>query len=225
LKELTRVSIDRWFSTEDIRIRADKLIEAIVDCFGDKFLNGSNSILEVGCGHGRIGRYLKENYKVDITFSDARKLFLDVILEDFPTVKTKQVDLDQGWDFEPIYDIILHIGVLYHLMDPASALRQACTNTKKYLFLETEFADTGDPYLMVCRTGEEENNINHSIHNIGCRPSYGMVERVLEESGLSFRRIMDEKYDSVSHVYTDKIKHTNKIHSKHFRGIWICERI
>ena len=51
MRELNRVSVDRWFATEDTRIRADKLIEAIVDCFGDKFLDGANSILEVGCGN------------------------------------------------------------------------------------------------------------------------------------------------------------------------------
>jgi tRNA (mo5U34)-methyltransferase len=54
------------------------------------------------------------------------------------------------------FDIVLFLGVLYHLMDPVAALREIAPLVREVLILETHVEETGDPRpLMIFYPGSE----------------------------------------------------------------------
>ena len=229
----------KLFSGNSWKVRQEKIIEAIIDTYGKKYFERKKrTILEVGCGYGHIGLYFEETFSAKVTYSEARIKYLDYIKETRPNSTVIQADLDNGWPFKPEYDLILHLGLLYHLINPRKSLIETCKGTKKHLFLETEWFDSDNPYLMLCRVDAEENKYNEGVNIIGCRPSYAMIEKVFDERNMKFGMIMSSKYNSIYHKYDDKMENTNKICKGNidysngkkgkggydYRGMWFVEK-
>jgi len=215
------------FDSKPWMIRREKIIEAIIDSYGsDFFRKECGSILEVGCGAAPMSLFFAEKYpRINITCSDAKEENLKEIKKRNPDIKVITADLDYCWPFQPEYDLIIHSGVLYHLHKPHTALRWACKKIKKHLFLETEWFDSDDPNAMMCMVDEFEDIYNGAKNLVGCRPSMGMLERVLSEEEVVYERIMRKKYNSKYCIYTNEVEGTNKISvmGKEYRGMWRIE--
>lgn len=172
-----------------------KRIAAITDHYGAAWFRG-RSLLEVGCGHGDIGAAFAD-LGARVTCSDAVAEHLEVTASRHPKVQVVRADLDAGWPFPGRYDLVLHLGVLYHLADPASSIRQAL-GAADHVVLETVVADSDDPSLSISTT---EKGLDQAFNRVGSRPSPAFVERVLAAAGRSFKRITDDRCNSGYHVY------------------------
>lgn len=193
----------------------EKRIAAIIDHYGANFFAGK-TVLEVGCGYGDIGHAIAE-LGADVTYSDARPEHLDVLKGRWPDAKTQVVDLDAGWPFAR-HDIVLHIGVLYHLRTPELALRDAIRGGK-WLVLETEVVDSSDATRTI-NVGED--GLDQAFNGVGSRPSTAYVERVLHDAGCTFTRVTDDRCNAGVHVYDWPDRNTGEWRDG-LRRFWFVE--
>lgn len=90
------------------------------DHYGAEFFDGKN-LLEVGCGYGDIGASFVELGAL-VTCSDGRASHMKEVRRRHRAVAAVQADLDEPWPFDMRYDVLIHMGVLYHLADPERAM-------------------------------------------------------------------------------------------------------
>lgn len=194
----------------------NKRVIAIVDHYGPEWFEGK-AVLEVGCGYADIGNYFYQ-LGADVTVSEARAEHCAEIARRYPHLKIIQCDLDGQWMMGNHYDLIIHMGTLYHLRDPVKALYEACTRCD-HLVLETECSDSSDPNYCLFTS---ENGFDQAYNGIGCRPSPAYVERVLKTFHFDFDIITDNRCNSDYHIYDWPI--TNSGTWKHGqRRFWFCQ--
>jgi SAM-dependent methyltransferase len=194
-----------------------KRIAAIRTHYGDPFFAG-RTLLELGCGYGDIGAAFRQ-VGADVWASDARAEHLAVAASRHPGLRTVQADLNVDWPFG-WFDIILHLGVLYHLEPTHESLRRACRSTS-HLVLETEVcdADSADVVLVA-----EEDGYDQAVDGRGCRPSAHRIERLLAEEGFTWTRVSDARCNAGMHVYD--WRETGSGHYAHGqRRFWFATRI
>jgi trans-aconitate methyltransferase len=193
-----------------------KRLAAIIDYYKPGFFLGK-TVLEVGCGHGDIGGTLAR-LGATVTCSDARAEHLAVAKVRFPDIKTVIADLDREWP-SGVYDLTIHMGVLYHIRDYRSALRRACENCHK-MVLETEVADSDDPSYELSTA---EYGFDQAMNGVGVRPSATGIESVLKDCGLTYTRISDSRCNSGYHEYDWSV--TNSGQWRHgLRRFWFAEK-
>jgi len=173
----------------------EKRINAIIQHYGQEFFAGKK-VLELGCGYGEIGAAFA-HLGAKVTCSDARPEHLDVVRQRHPKVQTVQADLDRGWPFKGKWDLILHLGLLYHLRAPEPSILWAC-EAGQHVVLETEVCDSLDPRLIL-RT--QESGYDQANNGRGCRPSTGCIETILGECDKIFDRLQDSSCNSGMHTY------------------------
>lgn len=207
---------DEWFQDHYPEWRR-KRIAAIRDHYGSEWFAGK-TVLEVGCGHADIGAEFAALGAV-VTGSDAREDHLLEARRRHPEIAHCQAaDLDHEWPFAPEFELVLHLGVLYHLADPESALRRLL-GSRGDIVLETEVCDSSDPGL-VQRTVED--GYDQAFNNRGSRPSPALVERILTEHSRSFSRITDGRCNSGYHRYDWQISDTGESEGG-LRRMWFVE--
>ncbi len=154
-------------------------------------------VLEVGCGYAHIGDRLAQE-GASVTVSDARQEHLDWVREHRPHLTTVQADLDQPWPLGSGWDIIVHMGLLYHLADPEAHLRQVCSAGSTIL-LETEVINSPSDTASVRM--EDEEGYDQAFNRTGTRLSTANIERILTECGRSFSRIDSSSLNHDFHTY------------------------
>lgn len=176
------------------------------------------TVLEVGCGYGQIDyEFMRLGAKV--TFSDARREHLDVVNNRYSSeCKTVLCDLDTDFP-DGRYDLVLHLGVLYHLRNPEEAIRRACASTD-HMFLETEVVDSDDPYG---KYELFEIGYDQAYGEVGTRPSTAYVERVLKDCGFIFDRLSGPDCNAPPHFYDWRAQNDGR-YEIGLRRIWYCRR-
>ncbi len=175
----------------------EKRIAAIEDHYGRDWFAGK-SVLEVGAGFGDIGVHFAK-IGARVTCSDARQSHVKEARRRHPDLaQVFQADIDQPYESLGVnHDLLLHLGVLYHLKDPEEGVRRALA-AARHVVLETEVADSDDPELVVVT---EERGYDQAYNAVGSRPSPALIERVMRESGRSFTRVADARCNSGPHRY------------------------
>ena len=182
----------------------------------------NKSVLEIGCGLADLGvSFWEKGCKVHSVdgrqehIARCRELHKDKNGMTFEQVNLeKEVELDK-------YDIVLHLGVLYHLPDVDKSIREMSEICKDIMILETEVSDSDDPEF--CLKINEHRGYDQSMSGVGSRPSADYVERLLSENGFDFVRYDSESLNSSIHHYDWVVKNTKSW--KHGRRrFWICKR-
>jgi SAM-dependent methyltransferase len=192
-----------------------KRIKAIVDFYGKSFFKGK-TLLELGCGYGDIGAYFNTLGAV-VTCTDARQEYLEIVRQRYPDVKTVCQDLDQEWTIQEHFDVIIDMGVLYHLKKPEEHLRAVSLHTT-HLILETEVSDSTDPDF-IAYTNEE--GYDQAFNSVGCRPSPSMVENILARNKMSYYMLTSNVCNSAFHRYDWDVKNT-KGYQDGLRRFWFA---
>lgn len=183
----------------------EKRIKAIINKFGEDWFKGKK-ILEVGCGYGDVG-IVFANLGADVTISDARQEHLDVAKEKYPNLKSIKCDLDNEWVFTDVYDLIIHIGTLYHLKNYEQNLIN-CAKSCKNMFLETIVSDSDDENFVAY---SDEKGLDQAYNEKGCRPSEKNIEKILTANGFTFERYFKSELNSGFVALVDwDIKNTKK---------------
>lgn len=195
-----------------------KRVKEIVNYFGHKFMY-QKRVLDLGCGYGDIGGVL---YRLgsEVVAVDARQDHLKMVSKKFPGIRIVKADLDREWPFQgQMFDLILDIGLLCHLSNYENHLKIVCGSTQ-HLVLETAVCDSNDPNKSLPNP-ENKGVYDLSINGMGCRPSTTAIERVLQECGMTFKRIDNSKFNSGNIVYDWQSKNDNST-SLEKRRIWFC---
>jgi SAM-dependent methyltransferase len=93
------------------------------------------------------------------------------------------------WDMSPptlgsAFDIVLNLGILYHLSDPLQALRRTVTMAREYVLLDTEVYPSNDSILKL--RWEEPDYIRSAARSgMVVIPSKSAVELILKELAVS----------------------------------------
>lgn len=136
-------------------------------------------ILELGCMAGVMGRWMQQ-CGADVTFCDGRQQWLDVVKEIDPDAKVELADLNREWPFDgQRFDLVLHMGLLYHLSDPMFSLLHALAAGEKVV-VETQVVDQDHEALI---TFDEDVGDDQSLDGGACQPTIRWVELVLRSAG------------------------------------------
>ncbi|MFZ5802066.1 MAG: class I SAM-dependent methyltransferase [Candidatus Omnitrophota bacterium] len=137
------------------------------------------SVLEVGAGIGDLSEFLiREGAQVTIT--EVREENLEYVRNRFPGQRTERLDLEAPAEasFEK-HDMVFCYGTLYHLRDPAGALKYLAGLCKERMLVETCVSFGKDE--AVNRVREDRARVSQSFEGIGCRPTRIWIYRRLQE--------------------------------------------
>lgn len=180
----------------------EKRVTAIIEYYHPLWFKGKK-ILELGCGYGDIGAVFTA-LGADVTCSDAREEHLEVLKTKYPHIKTIKANIECEWPFEERYDLILHLGVLYHLNDINYSLERSI-NSADHVILETEVCDSDD-HNTVIKIVEDKASYDQSFTGHGSRPSARYIEQFVEKYGASFERISGNECNSLFHQYNWEVQ-------------------
>jgi hypothetical protein len=128
-------------------------------------------------------------------------------------------DAEQPWPFSERFDLVLHLGLLYHVDNWQAALAGALSSTDE-LVLETEVCDSDDPAMIVKTI---ETGYDQSLSGVGTRPSAPCIEQVMASLGCRFDRVMDDRCNANIHRYDWPV--TNSGTWEHgLRRFWFVSR-
>lgn len=199
----------------DWRVKRVGFIERL---YGKLFFK-DKTVLELGCGHGHIGRYLQNQLGARVTFADGRQEHLDTIKTVMPNAETVLINQNEPWNLERTFDIVIHWGVLYHLDNWRQDLECAAMHTK-LLFLESEVCDSED-FEYEVRIDSVEG-YDQDLGKYSTRPSAAAIEDKLINIGFMYRRFDNKELNSGFHTYDWESTNSGQW-TKGQRRFWIAE--
>ena len=201
----------------DWRVKRVGFVEKL---YGKSFFR-DKTILELGCGHGHIGRYLQNRLGAKVTFADGREEHLHTIKEILPSADTILLDQNKPWDLNRKFDVVIHWGVLYHLDDWKSDLESVSKHTN-LLFLESEVVDTDDPDYEI--KVDKVDGYDQDLGEKTTRTSAAAIESHLVDLEFIYNRFDSPELNAEFHVYDWEVKHT-KQWEQGKRRFWIAEKV
>ncbi len=192
-------------------------IAAIRGHYSDAFFAGK-TLLELGCGYGDIGGAFSQLGAI-VTCTDARQEHLEILRHRWPGLTAVQADLDREWPFAQ-FDVVLHLGLLYHLEPTHSSLVHACESAH-HLVLETEVCDSSSPDAIVMT---DERGYDQAMNGTGCRPSAARVERLMAAAGMAFQQITDDRCNSGMHTYDWPVTESGSVRHGQ-RRFWFAHKV
>lgn len=165
----------------------EKRVQKILNIFGHDWFH-HKKVLELGACHGDVGmEFLKIG--ADVLFTDARQEHLDTINQSLGelhfTPRTKLLNQNDRYELGETFDLVLHLGVLYHVAnwkrDLACALRHTDTMVLETIVSPIE-GSQDDTYI--------HGNTYQYDSIDGIEPSFTQesVEQHLTELGCKFLR-------------------------------------
>lgn len=162
-------------------------ITKILAIYGLDFFPGKK-VLELGAGLGDVGAVFAE--------LGAEVLCLEGRVENvnFGTLKHralknitfKQFNLEEDFREFGRFDLIIHMGLLYHLRNVEDSLK-CCFSMADELILETRVCDSTDPQAIFL-VNERQELTHLALEGVGSRPSPFYIERIAEENGFEVIR-------------------------------------
>jgi SAM-dependent methyltransferase len=136
-------------------------------------------VLEIGAGIGDHTDFFVDRGCV-VTSTDGRPECVDALRKRFPALKIILFDANKPppADLEP-HDVVYAYGILYHLRDPAGALRTMAHLCVDMLLLETCVSRGNDSRLVVAN--EPIDDPTQALDGHGCRPTRRWVWDQLTE--------------------------------------------
>jgi SAM-dependent methyltransferase len=181
------------------------------------------TVLEVGCGYGDLGAHFLA-LGAQVTFADAREEHLDVVRARYPEARRVRLDAAERFPFpDDGFDLVLHLGVLYHLPPDAvkAAIAEAC-RIGRQMCLETIVSDSDDPTYCPATV---EAGYDQAFGGTGSRPSPALVEACLTSASLDWRRFDDAALNSGPHAYDWQPKNNGEYDATHSGRRWGHRRL
>jgi hypothetical protein len=137
------------------------------------------TVLEIGAGIGdHTDFFIDRGCKV--TSTDGRAECLAALGSRFPGLRTALFDANQepSPDIEP-HEVVYAYGILYHLREPARAIRAMARLCTDLLLLETCVSGGDDSRLVMA---DEVLEATQALDGVGCRPTRRWVwDRLIEQ--------------------------------------------
>jgi tRNA (uracil-5-)-methyltransferase TRM9 len=79
--------------------------------------------LDLGCGNGRFGVWLKQHRQIDYTGLDNNQYLLDAAAKKLPGAYLIHADLTKSWPIKNKFDLIVLMAVLHHIPTKPARLK------------------------------------------------------------------------------------------------------
>lgn len=156
------------------------------------------TVADLGSHNGYIGNWFSEQGAI-VTCIEGRKGHCEAIKANFPHMTVIQADLDSPkWTFGK-FDIILNMGLLYHLEKFHAEHLINCIANCNLMVLETVITEGKEPLIK----RQEEKGEDQSLSDVGGDPTIAWVEKVLQDNGCTFTREVKEIKGAGPHHYTE----------------------
>lgn len=175
------------------------------------------TVLELASGFGEIGAELEAKGAI-VTYTEGRREHIAVMRGRFAHNRVEQTDLEEGIRLSrpATFDIVLHLGVLYHLTDPWPSIRDSA-RLGKVILLESECL----PRLGSGEVEQVEEGYDQSLSGRSLRLTPASIEALLVRAGLSFARLRSPRLDTGFHVYSGRLTRGAETEIG-FRRLWIA---
>ena len=148
----------------------------------------NKSILELGCGFGNIGLYLK-SLGADVTLTEVVPESIDIIKVKDPSIQVILLNQEEKWKLDKNYDLIIHFALLNNLNNWKQDLACALEHTN---LLVLDAAVTKFSMDSECKFID---NYGHkwcgAYAGIGSLPSSYNIEKILLHNGFQYTRFDD----------------------------------
>ncbi len=139
-------------------------------------------VLDVGCGVGHLAARL-EAMGACVTCVDARDENIAALRRRYPQFPAHVANVER----DPLsafgqFDIVFSYGLLYHLENPAAALRNMAAAAGELLLLETIICDARSPIVLL---EDERFSANEALGALGSRPSPSYIATALNRIGFA----------------------------------------
>ena len=140
-------------------------------------------VLDAGCGVGHHAEFYVER-GCTVVCIDGRSENIAVLRSRHPGIEAHVANVERD-DLGTYgrFDIIHCYGLLYHLENPAAALRNLAAVCNDAMIVETIVCDHALPVL---RLADETKSSNQALSGLGCRPSPAFMAMVLNRIGFRF---------------------------------------
>lgn len=198
-------------------------IAKILSIYGLESVRGKR-ILELGAGHGDIGAFFA-SLGAEVTCVDGREenlTFGRLKYRDVPGIDFVLADLDEDFGHLGRFDLILNLGLLYHLESVEKHLER-CFQISDEMILESVVCDSTDPdviYLV-----DEDSAVNEeALGGRGSRPSPFFIERIATEAGFEVERHFTADLNAGEYVYDWEHKYDGSYDDYQRRRFWRFSR-
>lgn len=139
-------------------------------------------VIDLGCGYGWWGQSLLE-HGADVRFIDGRKENLAAVRREVPGARTQQVDVED-YPLEIFKaDLILCMGLIYHIANPR-ALFDKMIKVAPRVFIDTTCMDHDGEFIVY--HSESPAGSQYSLTGSACRPSPNWVMMQLRQAGYLY---------------------------------------
>ena len=139
--------------------------------------------LDAGCAFGYFSGYLKE-LGLEVTALDARQENVDEARKRNPGVSFCVSDIEDPSETLALpFDMVLCLGLLYHLENPFRAIRSLARLTGDVLVISTRVAPTSRASALLY---EELRDIDQAVNYMALIPSKAALVKMLYRSGFGY---------------------------------------
>ena len=117
-------------------------VNRIIDLLGKEWFE-TKEILELGACTGQIGNEFK-HLGANLSFSEINPKLLNNLQKTFPNCPVYKIDQNKLYNLNKKFDLVLHLGVLYHIENWEQDLECALNHTN-FLILDTKVFPTLSP--------------------------------------------------------------------------------
>lgn len=179
------------------------------------------SVLDVGSGPGHLAQFFVER-GCRVLSTDARPENIEYLNGLYPGHAASVLDVERD-PVEPLgrFDVIFCYGLLYHLENPAAAIRKLVGACDELFLLETMVCDSR---AAVLRLEDEYLSLNQALHGLAHRPSPAWVAMMFDRAGMHHvylaadpPRHPDYQFDWRDDLATERDGHL-------LRGVFVASR-
>lgn len=139
--------------------------------------------LDVGCGVGHFSAYLSD-MGFQVTAIDGRAENVEEARNRYSSIPFYTMDVEDSIIKQlGVFDLVLCFGLLYHLENPFSAVRNLFAMTGKILLIESACAPSRLPVAVLLSEGSDEDQ---SLHRVAFYPSESCLAKLLYRAGFPF---------------------------------------
>lgn len=155
------------------KVWKENRVNRIIHLLGKEWFEGKE-ILELGACSGAIGNEFR-HLGADLSFSEVNPQFLKDLHNTFPNCPVYEIDQNKTYNLNRSFDLVLHLGVLYHIENWEQDLECALNHTN-LMVLDTRIVP---PQFLSSQKTHQLDPTNKNRYS-----SFNKTYRYIDESSL-----------------------------------------
>lgn len=193
----------------------------------DEYFKSSTSLIEMGAHKGDQSFYLNKQYpNLSFRCEEGREYILKEGENRYKNFFWAQLDYEKiNLEQLPSADIILNLGLFYHLSPSRAAdiLRTSIKRANKILFFETEVIDCDNRSFYKQHDGAIDK-LDKALVPLEIRPSIMYIEDIFREFPYEWERIESSELNVDGNVYDWQPQNTEEYSIGFLRKFWVLKK-